>query len=107
MNGKKKIGLCCRNGDGKTTFMQSSADVMDNPMGIDYLFDGRKDREPEPLSEEDAIRFDLIAEKETTSFRPMTEKQGVTDWFAMRQFSAVGFTGTRILGEALPNLYQV
>ena len=43
-------------------------------MGEDYLFDGRKDFEPEPMLEEDVIRFDLFAEMETTSFRPITEK---------------------------------
>ena len=58
------------------------------------------------MPEEGTMRFDLFAEKETTSFRPMTEKQGVTDWFTMRQFCAGGSTSARILGEANPNLDQ-
>ena len=44
VSGKKQIGLYHRNSTGKTTFLQSSTDAMDNPMGIDYLFDRRKYR---------------------------------------------------------------
>ena len=30
---------------------------MDNHMGIDHTFDGRKDREPEPMTNEERIEF--------------------------------------------------
>ena len=79
---------------------------MDNSMGIDYLFDGRKDREPEPMSNEERVRFEFITEKEITIFIPMTEKKGVSDCLTMRQFNVGGSTIARILGEALPNLDQ-
>ena len=42
----------------------------------------------------------------TVGFRSTTEKKGVTDWFAMRNFSIGGSNSTSILGEAIPNLDQ-
>ena len=45
-------------------------------METDCLFDGRKYLDPEPMSEEEATRFDLFAEKEVTSFGPLTENIG-------------------------------
>ena len=41
-------------------------------MGIDHTFDGRKDREPEPMTNEERIEFQLFTEKQIISFRPMT-----------------------------------
>ena len=102
----KIIIVFSRNGTGKTVFLQSSTDAMDNHMGKDYLFDRRKDREPEPMSDVERVKFDFFTKKETTSFRPMIEKKSVPHWFAMRKFSEGGSTSTRILGEALPNLDQ-
>ena len=46
--------------------------MMDNPIEKDYLFDGRKVREPETMSYEERVRFHLFTEKKTTSFRPTT-----------------------------------
>ena len=42
-------------------------------MGVDYVFEGRKDREPESMSNEESIKFQLFTEKKITSFRSMTE----------------------------------
>ena len=44
VNEKKHIGLYCRNGTGKTEYLYSSTDAMDNPMGVDHVFYGRNDR---------------------------------------------------------------
>ena len=79
---------------------------MDNHTGVDYLFDVIKDQELESMSEEEGVRFYLHTEKETISFRSMTETKGVMDWFAMRKISEGGSTYTRILGESLTNLDQ-
>ena len=45
VSSKKQIGLCFRIRTGKTKFLQCRADVMDT-VGIDYLFDGIKHRQP-------------------------------------------------------------
>ena len=105
MSSKKKL-VSVSEMELEITFLQYSPNAMDNPMGAYCLFDGRKDRDPELMSEEEGIRFNLFTEKETISFRSITEKQGVTDWFATRKKSAEGSTGTRILGETLTNLDQ-
>ena len=58
------------------------------------------------MSNEESIKFQLLTENEITSFRPMTEMQGTSDWFAMRQFAAGDATVTMIVGEVLSRLDQ-
>ena len=104
MSSKKQIGLCCMNGAGETILFQSSTDAVGDPMAADFSLGGRKDHKTEPMPEEGAMRLASLTEKEATSFRPTTEKQGATGWLGMRRFSTGGSTGARTLGEALTNL---
>ena len=60
----------------------------------------------EHMPVEESIKVYIFTEKESASFRSVTEKQGTSDWITVRHFFAGGSTGNGILVEALLNLDQ-